>query len=822
MIALLRKEINQFFSSVIGLLTIVLFLLVNTLFLWIFSGDFNLLDFGYATLDPFFMLSPIIFLIFIPAVCMRLFSEEYQSGTIESLLTKPISFWNVVFSKFLAANVLVLFAIIPTLIYFLSIYYLGETIGNLDIGGIMGSYFGLFMLSSTFIAIGILASSISSNQVVAYLIAIVCNSIIYYGFDILSNISFLQNWDLFISNLGISKHYERMSKGILDSRDIMYFLSACFFFLMLCKTIIQQKRWMGKRTYIPLLYGVIFIILFNTIGSYMHSGLDLTNDKKHTLSKQTKEILSNLDDIIYIKVYLKGEFPSGFKRLAKQSRETLENFKNIAGKRLDFEFINPSESSNEQERNAVYQQLVELGLQPTDLQVKEKTRMSSSIIFPGAIIYYKEKHLPLELLKNQLGVAPQVALNNSIEMLEYELISTISKLIKIRKEKIAFLSGHGELNEVEVADISYSVMQNGFSLSEYYELEHFDITEFEIDSNTNEPNLARQLQKLKSFKAIIIAKPTIAFNNLDKLLIDQYIMAGGNLLWVLDGVSANMDSLRISDGYFIAKKNQLNLDDMLFIYGARINADLIQDKRATEIPIITGYSGNMPQQSFFSWPYYPLLLSDSKNDISRGLDAIKCEFASSVDTIKNKIKKSILLHSSENSRIVPTPQRISLGILKNPPEEEYFNNINIPIAVLLEGKFESVFKNRIKPRTNEFDFRETGESAKMIVISDGDMIRNSSSEKTGNIYPLGYDKFGEFIYPGNKTFLMNAMHYLCDNKQDLLLTPLKTKELRLRLLNKEKLQNNRLIIQLVNLLFPIIIIIILGMLFTYNKRRKYA
>ncbi len=242
MIALLRKEINQFFSSVIGLLTIVLFLLANALFLWIFSGDFNLLDFGYATLDPFFMLSPIIFLIFIPAVCMRLFSEEYQSGTMESLLTKPISFWNIVFSKFLAANVLVLFAVIPTLIYFLSIYYLGETIGNLDIGGIMGSYFGLFMLSSTFIAIGVLASSISSNQVVAYLIAIVCNAMIYYGFDVLSNISFLQNWDLFISNLGIAKHYERMSKGILDSRDIMYFLSACFLFLMLCRTIIQQKR----------------------------------------------------------------------------------------------------------------------------------------------------------------------------------------------------------------------------------------------------------------------------------------------------------------------------------------------------------------------------------------------------------------------------------------------------------------------------------------------------------------------------------------------------------------------------------------------------
>ena len=242
MIALFRKEISQFFGSLTGLLTIVLFLLVNALFLWIFSGDFNLLDFGFANMDSFFMLSPIIFLIFIPAICMRLFSEEFRSGTMENLLTKPIALWNVVFSKFLAANVLVLIAIFPTLIYFFSIYFLGETIGNLDIGGIIGSYLGLFMLSSAFIGIGVFASSISPNQVVAFLIAIVCNAIIYYGFDVLSSISFLQNWDLYISNLGIASHFSRMSKGVIDSRDILYFLSVCFLFLMLSKTTIQLKR----------------------------------------------------------------------------------------------------------------------------------------------------------------------------------------------------------------------------------------------------------------------------------------------------------------------------------------------------------------------------------------------------------------------------------------------------------------------------------------------------------------------------------------------------------------------------------------------------
>ena len=577
-----------------------------------------------------------------------------------------------------------------------------------------------------------------------------------------------------------------------------------------------------NKVFLPIVYSIIFIILLNAIGSFLHFRIDLTSEKKYTLSDETKKVLTGLDDLIYIKIYLDGDFPSGFKRLQKQSKETLENFKNIAGKRLDFEFINPSERNSEKQRNSIYKQLIEQGLQPTDLQVKEQAGMSSSIIFPGAIIYYKEKHLALQLLNNELGVHPEVALNNSIETLEYEFVSAISKLTKNRKEKIAFLNGHDELKEREVIDISYSVLSDHYSLSEYYDIEHFDITEFELDSITKEVRLARQLQKLKTFKALIIAKPKTTFNNLDKLLIDQYIMAGGNILWLIDGVNANMDSLQQSDGYFMAQKNQLNLDDMLFIYGVRINADLMQDKRATEIPIITGYSGNMPQQSFFSWFYYPLLFSDSDHPISKGLDAIKCEFVSSMDTIKNKINKTILLHSSANTMLVPSPHRVSLGILKNPPKKDYFNNPNIPIAVLLEGEFESVFKNRITPKKKDFDFKENSKNTKMIIVSDGDIIRNTYSEKTGNVYPLGYDKFGKFVYPGNKTFIMNAVHYLCDNNQDLLLSPLKTKELQLRLLDKEKVQKYKFYIQLLNLLLPILIIIILGIFYSYSKKKKYA
>ena len=242
MIALLKKEINQFMSTLTGVLTIVIFLLINSLMMWVFSGDFNIIDYGYANMYTFFTLAPILFLIFIPAVCMRLFSEEYRSGTMEVLVTKPISLWNIVLSKYLAANILVLLAILPTLTYFGSIYFLGETVGNLDSGGILGSYLGLFMLSSAFIAIGVFASTISNNQVIAFLTAITSNAIIYYGFDIISKVTFLQKWDLLISKLGISAHYAVMSNGVIDSRDLLYFMSLCFLFLMLSKTIIQSKR----------------------------------------------------------------------------------------------------------------------------------------------------------------------------------------------------------------------------------------------------------------------------------------------------------------------------------------------------------------------------------------------------------------------------------------------------------------------------------------------------------------------------------------------------------------------------------------------------
>ena len=381
---------------------------------------------------------------------------------------------------------------------------------------------------------------------------------------------------------------------------------------------------------------------------------------------------------------------------------------------------------------------------------------------------------------------------------------------KKENTKIAFLEGNGELSANEVYDLTESVLKDNNKLSYHYNIERFNIKEFKIDSNTMQADITSQIADLNKFRALIIAKPTIAFNMLEKFIIDQYIMNGGKVLWLIDGVNANMDSLR-NNKSFIALKNNLNLEDQLFKYGVRINANLIEDLRSTQIPIITGYSNNIPQQSYFTWPYYPLLSSDANHSISKGLDAIRTSFISSIDTIKNKVSKTILLTSSKQSRINPTPAKISLSILENPPPIKTFNKSKIPVAVLLEGEFESVFKNRILPKEQSINFKHKSKKTEMIVVSDGDIAKNNVST-SGDIYPLGYDRFIKHTYPGNKKFIMNCIHYLCD---DIGLTKLKSKEIKLRLLDKEKIASNTHIIQIVNIILPLLLLLLLPPVLIY-------
>ena len=571
---------------------------------------------------------------------------------------------------------------------------------------------------------------------------------------------------------------------------------------------------MKRLSFLPPL---LLVILVNILLSWVDFRIDLTEDKKHSISEETKQILTDLEDVVFIKIYLAGDFPTEFKHLQSELFNLLTSFKSIAGDNFDYVVIDPNNTKDESEKIDLFKQLVKDGLTPTDIEIRSTSSKSSQIIFPGALIYYKDRQQAVNFLKNSVTKQAGENINASIENLEYEFIAAIHHLAKNNIEKIAFLEGNGELTDKEVYDLTESVLQDNDKLSYHYAIERFNIKEFEIDSSKMEADISKQILDLSSFKALIIAKPTIAFNMLEKFIIDQYIMNGGKILWLIDGVNATMDSLQKANS-FIALKNDLNLDDQLFKYGVRINPNLIEDLRSTQIPIVTGYSNNMPQQSYFPWPYYPLLFSEINHPISKGLDAIKCDFASSIDTIQNTIKKTILLTSSKQSRINPTPAKISLGILQNPPPIESFNKSQLPIAVLLEGEFESVFKNRILPKEQSIDFKEKSKPTQMIVVADGDVARNSVSNN-GDIYPLGYDRFINYTYPGNKKFVMNAIHYLCD---DVGLTRLKSKEIKLRLLDKEKIASNMFLIQFINIVFPLLLLLIATLLFLNFKKRKYA
>jgi len=563
---------------------------------------------------------------------------------------------------------------------------------------------------------------------------------------------------------------------------------------------------MKANKYLSALLLIALVCLINILCSFINWDIDLTADKKHSLSQETHTIINALEDRLFIKVYLEGDFPAGFKKLQKATEDLLRSLKSISDDNIDFEFINPNESNNDNEREDLLKRLVKDGLEPRNLDMSKMGQQVNQIIFPGALIYYKNKP-PIAvnfLIPQNKKTTPSRDINTSIEKLEFEFVSAIQYLSKEKVDKIAFLDGNGELDKQQVE----SVLKDNHSLSYYYNVDRFNIKEFIIDSTTMQPNLSRQLAILNMYKMIIIAKPTIPFNNLDKILIDQYVMKGGKILWLVDGVQANMDSLQNKSGTFIATKNDLNIDDLLFKYGVRINANLIEDLRSTKIPIITGYSNNKPQQSFFSWPYFPLLVSESQHIITKGLDRIKCNFVSSIDTIKNNINKTILLHSSKQSRLNPAPTKISLGILENPPTIESYNKEYEPIAILLEGEFESVFKNKLTQKNNHIKLKDKSISTKMIIVADGDLISTSL-----------YDRNEQRTYNGNGHFLINAVRYLCD---DISLTHLKTKELSLRMLDKEKVKKNKLLLQLANIIFPIVVLLIFAFCFIQNKKRKYA
>jgi len=576
-----------------------------------------------------------------------------------------------------------------------------------------------------------------------------------------------------------------------------------------------KKKNILNNYLLQLLIVISIIILVNIISSFLFTRFDLTNEKRYTLSKSTQELLKNVDDIVYFRVFLDGEFPAGFKRLKRETKELLNEFR-AYNKNIEYEFINPSASENTQERNDTYQLLMEQGLSPTNLQVKTKSGMDQQVIFPGALVSYRDNELPVELLDAQFNVPPETALNNSIQNLEFKFAEVINNLIKRIKPKVAFIEGHGELDDQETYDITLTLQDN-------YIVDRVTING-QISALVNRllvDSAKMEYKIIPTYSAIIIAKPDSNLSPKDKFIIDQYIMYGGKVLWLIDPVFASMDSIQSQENT-VSMENNVDLQTQLFTYGAKINNDLILDLSAMLIPIRTGQVGGQAQIDFFPWYYFPLITSTSQHPITKNLNAIKTQFVSSLDTTSVKgVKKTILLRTSDYSKVEPVPSLISLQLLREEPEMIQYSGPPRPIAVLLEGRFKSDFRNRLPQsilNDKEIGFKELSEPTSMIIVTDGDIIKNQFHIPQGYPLPLGFDQFTRETF-GNKEFILNAMNYLTDGSG---LIALRSREMKLRLLDKTKISSNRILWQLINLFVPILIVIFAGILVVWLRKRKYT
>lgn len=560
---------------------------------------------------------------------------------------------------------------------------------------------------------------------------------------------------------------------------------------------IQQKDQRAFWKDISLLgIGIMMLIALNVFAQNYFFRLDLTEEKRYSITPATKDLLGKVDNEIEVVIYLDGEVNAGFQRLEKSVQETLDEFKVYAGDELKVRYINPLESVSTQEQQQLFLKLTELGIEPTYVYDEEDGQRRQKLIVPGAVINYQGQQAGVMLLNGNRAASPQETLNQSIENVEYELANGIRKLISSEKKKIGILKGHGELDAIDIAGLMDAV-------TEFYEV-------FEV-------NLPEK-EAIPDYDAILINKPTERFSKEDQYKIDQYIMRGGKVMFFIDPLRINMDS--IGENGSIAFPYDLNLDDQLFRYGVRINKTLVQDINSGNYPFVVGEVAGQPQIVSLKWPFFPIVNKYGDHPTVKNMDAIYLRFVSEMDTIATAgIKKTPLIYTSQYSRVLQTPMIVDLNELREAPNPENFTAGSQAVAYLLEGSFSSLFKNRVLPNVaNQESFIEQGTLTKIVVVADGDVVRNEINRSNGNPFPLGYDPITKRNY-ANKDFVINTLSYLTDENG---LINARAKEIQIRPLDQVKIEQNAVIYQIVNLLGPIVFIIIFGFVKAFLRKRKYS
>lgn len=582
------------------------------------------------------------------------------------------------------------------------------------------------------------------------------------------------------------------------------------------KQYADGSRQFKRNTLLGLLVALLVVLAVNILSSFLFFRIDLTKDKRHSLSKGTIEMLENLEDRIYIRVYLKGkDQPADYQLFAKQVEQMLQDFRSYS-KKVYFEFIDPLEGKTNDEVNGILGEFVKKGLDPIPISREDANGFSTHMVIPGAIVSYRDHEYPAKLVVADPSGADW--LQYSIEELEYNLVSPIRRLMKTEKPNVAFLDGHGELD-------FWSTCWTAMQLQRFY-----NTSRITLDGKVNAlrhisvADSASQTLKLgdNRYDVLIVAQPTKPFNEYDKYIIDQFIMRGGKVLWLIDNTTASLDSLQSTPEFF-ATPRALYINDLFFTYGVRINPNLIQDLSCLPIPQQVGVIGDQPQFKFMAFPYSLDVVNFSDHPIVRNIKEIKSDFAGSIDLVgKNAdLQKTVLMTSSERSKLVPTPSIVTLKVGVAKPNIQEFAFRNLPMAVLVEGEFESAFKGILPVEFDtlkELDYRAKSVPTRQIFVADGDIIRNPFDKKRNQPYPAGYDIYTRTMFD-NTQFIVNCVNYLCAD-DDLL--QLRAKNFKIGALAPDKIRNRKTLIATLNIVIPLLLISILGVVLILTRKLKYS
>jgi ABC-2 type transport system permease protein len=771
---LVLKELRQSLYSLSSIVFMLLFLTISGCLLWLIPGDYNIPENGYASLSPFFALAPVLLLFLIPALSMRSLAEEKRMQTLTLLKSLPITIGTIVLAKILAIFITTLATLLPALIYVVCIYFYGNPAGNVDLGSVAASYVGLLFLVSAFICLSVFASSLTSNQVVALIIGALLCVFFYYGWNLIG-----------LDTLSFLSHYQSVQRGLIESQDWAYFLLVSIVMAQITVWVVSAglPAMTGlRRRPLCIIHRLVIVLVVAAL--IFNFRFDWTRDKRYTIRPETKELLKKLDNPLEIELYLTGPLNSGFARLQKSVIHLLDDLANLSPQKIHYRFIDPYRQGRDFIDNLNNHRM-------RGISVNERSgdgQLRQQILYPYALVKYNDRQYPVPLLVNQTGYSGEDNLNLSGELLEYRFAHAIQLVTQTASRRIVFLEGHGEFPEEAVSEITDRLSY-----------------EYTIDRGV----LSGNPEELDGYDLVIAGGPQTPFSETDKWILDQYLMHGGSLLWLVNGSKIHSYEDLARNGETLAVPNDLNLNDLFFTYGFRIDPVILQDAQCLEIPVARVDTAGKTEYVAKPWYYSPLLVPSNRSEITKGLSLVKSGFSSTLAFVgdDSQVKKEILLTSSPYAHTLSLPALIRLDEADRTPDKTYFKESLLPVAVLLQGKFPSAFRNR-SAFSNYPDILFESRPAKMIVVALDELITD----------PLGYDRYSQMRF-SNEDFIMNAVNFLTDHAG---LSILKNKSLQKQLLNRQALRRDRNRLVGINVILPLsgLLSVFIGL--TWRRRRKYA